>query len=124
MKFVIFLNSELQCEPARIQPHAIGAHEAAFVMRIWHNAAATCMGPSSVRAVKNTDEDLTRVVTNLDELRGAFVGGPWASIFDVDPVRERRSYHRAREEWRSYLHASPRQEGPREADEAAACQGR
>ena len=40
--------------------------------------------------VKNTDEDLTRVVTNLDELREAFVGGPWASIFDVDPLRERR----------------------------------
>ena len=39
--------------------------------------------------VKNTGEDLTTVVTNLEELRRQMVDGPWASIFEVDLVTER-----------------------------------
>ena len=40
---------------------------------------------------KNTSQRLSAAVGNIDALRQALSGGPWASVFDVDPVSERAS---------------------------------
>ena len=40
---------------------------------------------------KNTSERLSSAVGNIDALRRELSGGPWESVFDVDPVSERAS---------------------------------
>lgn len=47
--------------------------------------------PLASTVVKNTSQDLASAVGNIDELRRELAASEWSSVFDVDPISERRS---------------------------------
>ncbi|MDG1360869.1 MAG: hypothetical protein P8P71_10545, partial [Phycisphaerales bacterium] len=40
---------------------------------------------------KNTSQELSAAVGNIEALRRELAGGEWSSVFDVDPISERGS---------------------------------
>ena len=47
--------------------------------------------PLASSVVKNTNQDLAAAVGNIETLRRELASSEWSSVFDVDPISERRS---------------------------------
>ncbi len=60
----------------------------AGVLEAVQRAVGVAPRPLRSQVVKNTDEDLRTVIPDFDDLRARFADTPFATVFDVDPVRE------------------------------------